>query len=191
MQFRFWIVLQQCNDILYSAMEGFEENTWDRFFRYDTVGERELIHYRGVKRWKRTIWTKEAWVEEIRICTKRHKRASNGKRPSNIYVSHYRPKNCNPSYTRAKAREIRWTSQSPGYVVRSFWHKSCQFTSKMNFKLFMVTLFVTVSESKTSNCMVYKNLDRGKEFSRTFSPWAVHFITADLWIWQWLANKYF
>jgi len=59
-------------------MEGFEENTSDRFD--SIVGEMELIYYGRVKRWKRTMWAKEAWVEEIRICTKSLKRSSNRKR---------------------------------------------------------------------------------------------------------------
>lgn len=60
-------------------MEGFEENNSDGFD--DTVGERKSIHYRGLRRWKRTMWAKGAWVEEIRICTKRLKNGKNGKRP--------------------------------------------------------------------------------------------------------------
>lgn len=71
--------LQNHNDILYSATDRFEENNSDRFD--DTVGERKLIHDRGIRRWKRTMWTKEAWAEEIRIYTIRLKRGRNRKRP--------------------------------------------------------------------------------------------------------------
>lgn len=79
------------------------------------------------------------------------------------------------------AREIRWTSQPPGYIVQSFWQRSCQFSSKMNFKLFTDTFFVTLSESKISNCMVCKNLDRGKEFTWRLLTCPVHFITVESW----------
>lgn len=41
-------ILPKYNDILYSTLEEFEENTSDRFD--DTVGKRELIHYREAKR---------------------------------------------------------------------------------------------------------------------------------------------
>lgn len=78
--------LQNHNDILYSATEGFEENNSDRFD--DTVGERKSIHYRGLRRWKRTMWTKEAWVKEIRICTKRLKRGRNRKKTCQIFTFH-------------------------------------------------------------------------------------------------------
>lgn len=79
------------------------------------------------------------------------------------------------------ASKSRWTSQPPGYVVQSFWHRSCQFSSKMNFKSFTDTFFVTISESKIYNCMVYKNLDRGKESTWRLQTCSVYFITAELW----------